>query len=352
MKLPAFLRRREARQATVYTDAIVAQIIEQARGNQSEASPLTTGPLEIAAGVISRAFASALVEPDTVGRKIHPSQLASIARNMITRGEALAVYNDRELLEIATWTVEGDIFPRSWRYKVQIDSPSGRGKDMVFGHERTLHARYSYDPGSPWIGVGPLQRSLNNGQLAANIERSLMYEAGGSVGYLLPIPADGNDASVTELKSDIKNAKGGTYVVETTAGGWGEGRAAAPRNDYVPQRIGMNPPASVPQIYAAVQSSVLAVCGVPVELVQLSDGTGQREAWRRCLHGTIEPLSRIIEHDLRRVYGRNDVRITFDELFASDIQGRGRAFQSLTTGDNGLSANEAKIAVGIKRRER
>lgn len=343
MKLPSlFSRKTEDRNAAVYTDAIVAQIIAQARdgADGTEPSPLTTGPMEIAAGVISRAFASARVE----GADLSPSQLASLVRSMVVRGEALAVYNGIELIEVGVWTIEGNPSPSTWRYKVQLDSPSGRGMDTVTPHSTTVHARYSYDPSSPWIGVGPLQRSLMNGQLAANVERSLRDEASGRVGYLLPIPTDGADATVAQLKSDLKTMKGKTYVVETTAAGWGEGRASAPRQDYVPQRIGMNPPISVPQIHAAVQASVLAVCGVPVELVQIADGTGQREAWRRCLHGTIEPLSRILIHELSRVYAR-PVSISFDSLFASDIQGRARAFQSLAHG--GMDLMEAAAASGI-----
>ena len=339
MKLPFFNRKPEVRQAAVYTDAIIAQIIASAR-DTADPSPLTTGPLEIAAGLISRAFASATIE----GADVSPSQLSSIARMMVAKGEALAVYDGITFREIASWTIEGDVDPSTWRYKVQLDSPSGRGRDMVYPYSKVMHARYSYDVATPWMGVGPLQRSLNSGQLAANVERSLKEEASGSVGYLLPIPTDGNDATVASLKNDIKQMKGKTAVVETTAGGWGEGRIAAPRQDYVPQRIGMNPPPSVPQVYAAVQASVLAICGVPVELVQLADGTGQREAWRRCLHGTIEPLSRIVAHELSRVYAR-PVSIDFDSLFASDIQGRARAFQSMVGG--GMELSQAAAASGI-----
>ena len=338
MRIPFLSKSVEKRQG-VYTDAIVSQILAQAKG-EADPSPLTSGPLEIAAGVISRAFASAVIE----GANVSPAQLASIARQLIVRGEAVAAYNGIELTEIGVWTIEGNVSPSTWRYKVDIDSPSGTGRHTVYGHQNVMHVRYSYDASRPWIGVGPLQRAIVSGQLVANVEATLRNEAGGAVGYLLPIPTDGDDATVTELKSDIRGLKGNTAVVETTAAGWGEGRAAAPRQDYVPQRIGMNPPATVPQIFAAVQSSILAICGVPVELVQIADGTGQREAWRRCLHGTIEPLARLIEHELMRVYAR-PVSMTFESLFASDIAGRARAFQSMVTG--GMSIQDAATASGL-----
>ena len=338
MRIPFLSRKPEIRQA-VYTDAIIQQILADARST-SDPSPLTSGPLEIAAGVISRAFASATID----GASIPPLQIASIARQLITRGEAVSIYNGIELTEIGNWTIEGNVSPSTWRYKVDLDSPNGHGTTTVEPYRRVVHARYSYDVPRPWIGVGPLQRAIVSGQLVANIENTLRNEAGGTVGYLLPIPTDGDDATVVKLKADINALKGRTAVVETTAAGWGEGRAAAPRQDYVPQRIGMNPPTTVPQIFAAVQSSILAICGVPIELVQIADGTGQREAWRRCLHGTIEPLARLIESELSRVYGR-PVRMTFESLFASDIAGRARAFQSMVTG--GMSIQDAANASGL-----
>ena len=338
MKLPFIKPKVEHRQG-VYTDAIIASILQQATGEQ-QADVLTTGPLEIAAGVIARAFMSASI----TGASIPPAVVGNMARGIITRGEAVAVYDGVELREVSHWEVMGDSWADTWRYRVQMDTPSGRSNESVFGRRYVVHAMYSYDAGRPWVGVGPLQRAALSGQLSANLESSLRDETGGAVGYLLPIPTDGNDASVTSLKNDITKLGGKTAVVETTAAGWGEGRASAPRQDYVPQRIGYNPPQVTPQIYSAVHATVLAICGVPVELVTASDGTGQREAWRRCLHGTIEPLSRILETEMSRVYGR-DVSMNFDSLFASDISGRARAFQSLVGG--GMSIQEAASASGL-----
>ena len=342
MRIP-FMKRAPApteQRNAPYADAIVAQIIATAQGNGGQPNALTTAALEIASGVIARAFASAKVE----GASIPAHKLANLARAVITHGEAVAFFDGLELIEITNFEIMGGVRRADWRYKYNISSPGGFVRDGVSVHSRTVHWQYSYDLNRSWVGVGPLARAVNSGALAANIEDSLKKETSGPVGYLLPIPTDPGDATVAELKRDIKSLKGETTVVETTAGGWGEGRIAAPRNDYVPQRIGPAPPPSMVQIHSAIQNAVLAACGVPVELVTVADGTGQREAWRRCLHGTVQPLAIILSQELSRVYAR-DVTLTFDRLFASDIAGRARAFQSFVQG--GMPIEQAAAVSGV-----
>ena len=75
-----------------------------------------------------------------------------------------------------------------------------------------------------------------------------------------------------------------------------------------------------------------------------SDGTGQREARRRFLHGTVQPLANMLAVELARATGY-PCSISFESLFASDIQGRARAFQSLVGG--GLPIEDAATASGL-----
>ena len=44
---------------------------------------------------------------------------------------------------------------------------------------------------------------------------------------------------------------------------------------------------------------MLGACGVPVELFEPGQGTGQREAWRRFLFGTVHPVSNLVLEELR-----------------------------------------------------
>lgn len=340
MRLPRFLRRPvEHRQTAPYTDAIVAQILA-ATGRSEDADIQATAALEIAAGTLSRAFASA----DVDGADIPPGQLSALARSMLVRGEALAYYNGIQLIEVVTFDIYGGANRNEWRYSCEIDTPGGRVMNIVTDASWMVHWQYSYDLSHPWRGIGPMQRAIAGGRLAAEVEKSMSDEAGGTVGYLLPIPTDADDTSVTALKADLKNLRGRTSIVETTSGGWGEGRIAAPRSDYQPQRIGPNFPPSVAQVHHAIQNAVLAACGVPTELVDARDGTSAREAWRRFLHGTVAPMAHVLASELTRVYAR-PVKIGFERLFASDLMGRARAFQSMVGG--GMDIGKAAALSGL-----
>ena len=87
---------------------------------------------------------------------------------------------------------------------------------------------------------------------------------------------------------------------------------------------------------------ICGACGIPPSLFQQnSDGTAQRESWRRFLFGTVSPLGRMVEADLRTKLDP-DISLQWQELRASDLSGRARAFQSLVGG--GI---EIKRAAGL-----
>ena len=102
-----------------------------------------------------------------------------------------------------------------------------------------LHFRYAVDPANPWLDLSPLQYARDSGKLAAALERRLGEDAAAPVGNLLPVPdstgsggGDGSEGdSPINLKRDLREARGRTLLVPTTAEGWGEGMAAAPRQD-------------------------------------------------------------------------------------------------------------------------
>lgn len=109
-------------------------------------------------------------------------------------------------------------------------------------------------------------------------------------------------------------------------------------------RLGAEPPGSLVSQAELATKEVLAACGVSPALFDAKSATGAREAWRQLLFGTVAPLGRIVTAELQGKL-HSDIMITWQELRASDIQGRARAFQSLTGG--GMDAGKAAEIVGF-----
>lgn len=335
MKLLRNLFKREERQSAPYTDAIVAQIL--ANAGQTATSPAATAAVETAAGIVSRAFAVASVD----GVDVPASTLAYIARELIVRGECVLLNDAGNLVPTSTYDVRG-ISPHfnDWVYRIEVNAPGG----AVIPYDPALraqvvHVRHSYDAARPWVGVGPLQRAVVTGELSGRIEASFRSELNCKIGYLLSTPVDPAHPSMTKLQGDLNTMDGHVTLIQTPSTDWMTGSPLPPgqRQGFVAQRIGPEPPLPMVEVYRAVQTAVLGVCGVPAELVlQSLEGTGQREAWRRCLHGTIQPLGTLVSQALSATFMR-PVTLSFDAIFASDIQGRARAFQSLAGGGMDLA---------------
>ena len=321
-----------------FSDAVVTAIV-QAAGGTSPADPSGLAALEAAAGLYASAFASAQVKPaNEITAAISPQVRALIARDLIRRGESLHLIEvDRRgvrLIPAGSWDVRGGWEESGWWYRLDLFGPSGNVTRFVPG-QSVIHCRYAVDPARPWLGIGPLTWARDTGTLAANLEARLGEEAGGTVAHVLPVPQDGGDGSADDpkaaLKADIKAARGGTVLTETTSGGWGEGRIAAPNQDWKPNRIGANPPPVLPTLRKDVFEAVLSACGVPVSLVTDADGTSQREAYRRWYATSLAALGDLVAAELSAKL-ETPLAFDFSHLYAHDLVGRSGAFAKLVAG--------------------
>ena len=345
-------KKTEIRESQPFTDAFTQALYELSAGSVP-VDPRALGALEVAAGYWSRAFASAKVSPDNlITRSLTPSILALIGRELCRRGELvlkIEVSGSKvSLLPAGSWDIEGGPEPSSWTYRVDIFGASIHRTQFAEAMG-LLHFRYATDPGVPWVGLSPLAYARDTGKLAAAIEKRLGEEASAPVANVVPMPQDGGDpddetGKLAMLKKDLANAKGRNVFVETTAAGYGEGMAAAPREDWKQKRIGADPPDVLEKIRNSVSETVLACCGVPVELAELGQGTAAREAWRRFLHATIDPLGKLVSEELSEKF-EFPVSLSFDSLMASDISGRARAFQSMVGG--GMEVEKAAALSGL-----
>ena len=336
----------ETRADSSYTDALITAITANAKG-QTTAFPTAVGALEAASGLVGRAFATAVVESTSsaVLRALTPSCLALIGRSLIRRGEIIFYLDTSfgmvDLLPCQSHDVDGGPNPLTWEYRCTVSGPE---RTYTYDHTPAagvVHITYARSPETPWRGIGPLQAAGLTGRLAAETLAALADESSGPRGHLLGIPVDGQDPTVAQLRQDLRNLAGKTALLET--GDWG-GAAGGGMVNLKPERLGPEPTAAQVELFRVSREDVLSSCGINPSLVMDAQGTAQREAYRQFLFGTVAPLGRMVAAELTEKLGA-PVRLDWDELRASDIAGRARAFGTMVTG--GMDVDRAAALSGL-----
>ena len=336
MKIP-FLNRPETRAG--YTDAIVQALLQEATG-QTTATVASLGVTEACAGLWGRSFASATVTlSNAATAALTPAVLEVIGRRLLLHGEAVFEITVEDgavrLVEASNWEIEER---GQWLYRADFSTPEGT-YNRTLSSSRILHPRIGATSGQPWQGESPIPSAT--AKLACELETKLTQEVGGPVGNVLPLPHKG---SVANLQGDIDKLAGRTVLVESTAGGYGD-KEAAPRGDWQTKRIGANPPSAMIELRKEVQASILAACGCPGSLLERSDGTLAREEMRRFLHSTLSPVARVVADEMAVKLDTPGLAFDSKNLFASDLSGRARAFQSMVGG--GMDVTKAASLAGL-----
>lgn len=317
-----------------YTDVVVSALVSAASGSSSRAAH-ATGALETCASAWARAMAAADVAPVTAATVgVDEAFLADVGRRLIRSGDAAYMIevgpDGVRLLPASSWDVRGGYDPAGWRYRVNRAGPDTT-TTRTLPADGVVHLRWATSPGRPWQGVSPLAWASETGRLSGALEEALADESTGPRGHVLPIPesqreptdedAEGDDP-LAGLRRDLVRLRGSLALVETMAGGYGD-RGGRPDADWKPRRVGAEPPDVLARLRSDAALSVYSACGVPPSLVTLSaDGTGQREAWRRFLHGSVSPVARIVERELRAKLDTPTLSLDFTALYAADVRGR------------------------------
>ena len=344
MKLWPFGTKLETRDDS-YSDTLIAALLSRAQG-KTLAIPTATAALEACAGTVGRGFAASEVSgPDALARALTPGVLELVGRSLIRRGEVVFLIETTagklRLIPAETHDVEGSPFPEEWEYKLTLGGPSRTVTYDYVPAASVLHFKYAVDASTPWRGNGPVQVAALAGKLSAETVRALADESSGPVGRLLGIPVDGADATVEGLKADIKNAAGRVALLET--GDWGNAGGDT-KVDLKTERFGAEPPASLVQLVTIASQEVYSACGLNQALWGGSQAAAVREAWRLCLFGVLSPLGRMVESELQDKL-EDTVTLSWQELRASDLSGRARAFQSMVGG--GMAVAEAMSVAGL-----
>ena len=341
-----------------YTAGITAAFETGALEGGAEHAPLATAALESASGLYARAMAAAVVTgADDVAHALTPSVLSLIARNLIRRGEdhhRIYVRAGRLVLEPVGFAYAHGAGPdpMRWTYNATLYGPTDSRHEWVPAASM-LHTRYSVDASRPWLGVPPWSWAATTGQAIAALDRMVAREAAAPHGHLLGVPEspqvdeDGEVTPLDAFRGDVARAKGGTLVMEHSAQ-WdtetphgGGGRSRLEHLTYGMDR------ASVDTLRTATGRDILAACGVPPTLfVANSDGTAQRESFRRFLHSSLRPVARIMEAELRLKLNAPSLALDLSELHAADVAGRARAFKALV--ESGMHPEDAARETGVK----
>ena len=326
----------EDREAEGGYTGIISQLVElQAAGTTQQAS--ATAAMEAAAGALSRAFMACVVDaPPDVAAAISPRVLGQIGRDLVRVGESLHVLRmsggELHLSPASTWYWEGGANPREWTCTATTYGPSDSETYRV-PFNSVVFVTWGNPTARPYHGLGPGSWARDTARLMSNAERSLADEAGGPVAQLLPIPSDpGDDKSdddpLAPIKATIKAAKGAALLVETTQGGWQEGRVAAPQHDWKPSRLGPNPPEGFTKVAEQSFNRFLAAAGVPPGLFAAgADGTAMRESLRQWHMGVVRPMARMLETELTDKFGMA-VALKFDG-YPMDMVSRAQVFAKL-----------------------
>ena len=363
MKLPDWMKRKTERRTSSggLSDQVLRIAEAQAAG--SAATIGATAAVESAAGSLARALASAKVVTDSehVRRVVTPAYLADVGRQLIVSGESLHVIDvdagELALLPVASWhwtNTAADARPASWKCRATWYGPSTSTTKLVPFDGLVFH-KWASSPGTPYVGSGPLSWSYETARLAAENEKTLADEMSGPIAQLLVTTDNGAQATGDEdddedtdpnrdAKMAIRGARGDGVIVETTSAGHGDGTAAAPRRDWEPMRLGPAPPETLALLRRDSFNMMLAACGSSAALHGDADGTAQREAFRRYLTLTIQPIAKLIAAELSLKL-EADISFDFDALYASDLQGRATAFKRLV--DGGMELTQAAAVSGV-----
>ena len=324
-----------------YSEQMLDEALSRARG--ITADPRALAAVELAAGMIGRAFATATPNPvDTRSAALTPETLARIGRALVLRGEWLGVIvvNDAGvmLLPASSWDVHGAADPNTWRYRVNLPAPSGT-YTVLREAAAVVHVRINSPEETPWIGVSPIRKAGLSATLAAQVERTLGGESKIQSARLAPLPSGDRDDRERFAK---RLAAGGIVSTQTAVSHHLSPGGQEPSSRWAPQVIRADPAASMVKLRSEAARDVLAAAGIPAELAtSATSGTASREAWRRFLHGTVAPLGRQVSGELAAKLDMPELRLDFSELHASDLAGRARAFQSMISAGLELAAAAA-----------
>ena len=252
--------------------------------------------------------------------------MSCIGRDLVRAGRSLFVIEAEDaqltLRRASSWEIQGGRGREEWRIKAVVPGPTTTA---------TITTTWAGVVACSWTGdflssPSPLSTAKSTADLAARLEQALAIEQQGPIGSVIPVPPE---ADRSQLSTDIAGLDGAVLLAETTNANYTGNPSGSPRRDWVPARVGPNPPQTAVQLRQQVEHSLYNLCGLLPALVDPAvDGTGQREAQRRAAIGLTIPLLRMV---LAEVKAKLETEIVFRfDPYVLDLQARSVVFERLT----------------------
>ena len=127
-----------------------------------------------------------------------------------------------------------------------------------------VHLRLPGYAESAWIGRAPWQNASLTADAMAELERGIRDESRIFSGRVWTAPDGATQAHADAMATTIGMLKGGKQVVsQTTAAGFGQGKAARPDKDWEPVSTGQVHSVGNVQMRESVESSIASAYGLP-----------------------------------------------------------------------------------------
>ena len=348
-------QRSEHRQSDAYADRIVELIAAHAAG-ATTADIRATAAAQFAAQLYGASMAMA--EPSVRSPILTAQFLAQAGRALTLDGEWLGLIEIDPARGVALrpatkYAISGGIDPRSWRYRLTLNTPSG-DVERSAPAAAVVHLRQNVAPSAPWRGVSPLAAASLTSKLVALLDSGPADEAEFDWGYIVRLPSLGGNLTSDVFNNHIRDrlsrkeaagiGGGGTTEV---GGGTGPSRSEAgarARAEFTAVRYGAQFTPAVVDMRRESRLDLLAACGIPVSLASTSQPGSAKEGLREFLHASLQPLAELIALELAAKLDLFDLSFGFDRLFAADIQARSRAAKSLI--ESGFEASDVARLIG------
>ena len=156
----------------------------------------------------------------------------------------------------------------------------------------------------------------------------------------------GNVKPLDAFRTDLHKARGATLITEYSGNADPDAPTGFRGSRIESHRFGMLRE-TVDALRTATGRDVLGACGVPPTLlVPNSDGTAQREAYRRFLHTALRPMARLVETELRMKLDAPNLHLDLGELHAADSEARSRSFANFVK--VGVDPRDAARAASVE----